>query len=359
MENSLNSANSISKFFWIFFGMTLAIPYQITDGLLIGYFQILYLLALNKTHSKTKLILVLIFISLVIISTINGTSAKVESIINPILTSLVFLIHFEDQKKIKLIFKGIYISLTLVSFYMIYAFLQEGISTWFMLLNTRDWAQDYISFMGNGFAILVSLLIVKTAKEAHIKYLLLFAILGILTTSRIPIYTIGFLITFYSFKNIVNVKNFFQFLIIMMIVFSFAIYSNLIEEFGSLAKRIFYANDRLDVYALAFQIFTENPLLGIGSEKLPYFIHAHNSYLHVLSKYGIFAFFIWLTLIYFAFFTGYRVLNNLDFLFVFLIISSAQIGLHHAHAVLIILLYCNYLKNIKIPSSKKSKTAKQ
>lgn len=350
MEHALNSKYSVSNFYWIFFGMTLAIPYEITDGLLIGYFHILYLLSLNKSYSKTKLILILIFICIVAISSINGSDPRVESLINPILTTLVFLIHFEDQKKIKLIFKGIYISLTLVSFYMIYAFLEQDISSWFVLLNTRNWAEDYIPFMGNGFAIIISLLIVKTAKEANIKYLLFFVILGILTTSRIPIYTMGFLIIFYSFKNIMNLKNFFQFFIVMVFVFSFAIYSNLFEEIGSLASRMFYANDRLEVYALAFTIFTENPLLGIGSEKLPYFFHAHNSYLHVLSKYGIFAFLIWITLIYFVFFRGYRVLNNLDFLFVFLIVSSAQIGLHHAHAILIILLYCNYLKGTKILS---------
>jgi len=338
---------NFSKIFWIFFGALLAIPIDLAEGLFFAYFQIIFLFLITKKLSELKLILVLFYVSIVLVSTFYGSDQRLVSLINPTMLALVFLIEFKDSEKINLIFKGMYFSLTLLSIYMIYLFSKIGFTSYYALLNSREWASDDVSFFGNGLAILISFLFVKATKESKYIYALLFFVVGVLTTSRIPIYTAFFILIFYLIKSLGSFTNIMRFILLTTLILIFASYTGLIEELSSLSERILGTSDRVDVYTLAFNTFLDNPFLGIGAERLPYFLHAHNSYLQVLVKYGIFAFIIWLTLIYFVFFTGYKYFSNLDFIFTFFIISMAQIGLHHPNAILIILLYVSYLQSSK------------
>ena len=105
--------------------------------------------------------------------------------------------------------------------------------------------------------------------------------------------------------------------------------------------RINKTSDREEVYKIALSSFRDNPFFGTGAIKIEYFEHAHNSYLHVVSRYGIFAFLLWIALVYRAYFRGIHMRKNIDFILIFIVLSMSQIGLQSPNvlAVFTILRY--------------------
>ena len=342
---------TISEYGWILFGFMLMLPFEVfTAGFFLAYLLIIMLVASSVEIPKGRLVLFILYASLVVGSTLVGEDRRISSLINPILVAILFVIDFTDQRKIDRIFLGVYCSLAITSIYLIFVLYQNGFVSFYSLMTNRGWAEQEVPFLGNGFAILVSLAMVLAAKKSNYKLLFMFIVAGILTTSRMPILTAVILLIFYAFNTM---KSFSFYLGLVCLISSAILIASinpnieLWNDLQSLSGRIFYSADRIDVYSLAFNTFLENPLLGIGAERLQDFFHAHNSYLHVLSKYGIFAFLIWLCLVLLAFFRGYKFWANLDFVLVFFALSSMQIGLHHPNVVIFILIYCGYLRNLE------------
>ena len=108
---------------------------------------------------------------------------------------------------------------------------------------------------------------------------------------------------------------------------------SLADDIEGLSSRFTYSADRIDVYTYAFQEFLDNPFLGIGSENLDYYTHAHNSILHIAVKHGFFALIFWSLLVYRSLIKGLPFLKNLDYFGIFFLIAMTQIGLHNANVL--------------------------
>lgn len=206
-ENLLNSGQlsglTVSEYGWILFGFILMLPFEVfSAGLFLAYPLIIVLVASSVEVSKVRLVLFFLYTTLVVASTLAGEDQRITALINPILVAILFAIDFSDKRKIDLIFLGVYYSLAITSIYLIFILYQKGFASIYSLMTTRDWAEQEVSFLGNGFAILVSLAMVLATKKSNYLFLFIFFVAGILTTSRMPLLTSVILLVFYSFKTL-------------------------------------------------------------------------------------------------------------------------------------------------------------
>jgi O-antigen ligase len=343
---SWSSYRLVVDYFWVFFGVLLFIPLEIvTEGLFIGYIQIIILLTLLNKISKLRLSLFLLYSALILFSTILGSDQRLTSLVNPLLVGSIFLIDSIDKRKVDLIIRGVYFSATVTSILLIFLLYQAGFSSIYTLLTSRNWA-DIIPYFGNGLALMYSMAILFAIRDSKYKLALLFIIAGVLTTSRVPLLVTSVILLIWTYKKI-NLKNSVYIIFLGFVIFftlTSLISDSLLSDFEALSTRMFQSGDRISLYKMGFSVFIDNPFFGIGAEKLPYYEHAHNSYLQVAFKYGAFTLLIWLLLIYLAFFKRLEYAKNIDFILVFLILSTVQIGLHHPNVVMLFVIYCNSLK---------------
>lgn len=358
-KSVLFPALSITDFFWVLFGMLILIPIEIgAEGLFLGYFQIIILFILSKNISKTSIFLYLIFCLLVCFSTMIGNDIRLTSLVNPLIIGLALIVNIKDKNQSTMIKNGLYISAAANSFFLMYLFSQENIGSLYSLLTQRNWASDSMFYFGNGLGATFSLAMLFASKEGKIKLVLLFFIGGLLTTSRVPLAIMAILSTFYIIRNI-NIKHILAIAIVGLLtllgfftqIFDFGSFN----ELDGIVKRLTGFADRQDVYNQALSKAYENPFIGLGSEKLEYFGHTHNSYLQIFYSYGLFAFICWLLLIYSAFFKKLIFSKNIDFILSFFVISFFQIGLLNPNLLLILIVYYCYFSENNASKFKKIK----
>ena len=347
----------ITDIFWISFGFLMFMPIEIFvgSGLFFAYFQILTLFILSKRISKVRLSIFFLLCPIIVLSTIAGDEIRLTSLINPIVIGIALMINIESEHKAYMIKQGIYISAIANTFLLMYVLSQANLSTLYAMLTTRDWAADLIPWFGNGLAMSFALTMLFAAKDRNWKLLLIIIIGGILTTSRVPIFSVAIISFFYVARSI-SVKNLMN-IIFIGILASFAFLTiftnyNLAEQVDGILYRFMYASDRFDVYVLALSEIVENPILGAGSKNLDYFFHAHNSYLQVDYKYGVFAFALWFSLIYLSLLRGLISFKHLDFILIFVLITFFQIGLLNPSLILQLIIF-RYFYSKKNPKQRK------
>jgi hypothetical protein len=335
----------VTNLFWILFGILIFMPIELGySGLYLGYFQIIILFFLSYKIAKIKIIVYLGYCSLVLISTMVGNDATLTSLINPIVTGLVLIVNIKDKNQYSMIKNGVYISAATNAIFLIYLLSNSGIGSLYLLLTTRTWAIEAVPYFGNGLAMLFSMAMLIASKEGKLTLVLLFFIGGLLTTSRIPLLTMAIILIFYIIRSI-NIKNIWVLVGLLSLLAFFAPKFDTIL-FQELKGRFFQTSDRQEVYSLGLSKIYENPFFGAGSEKLEFFEHTHNSYLQVAYKSGGGALFLWLLLIYFAYFKKLKFSKNIEFILVFSIISLTQIGLQNPNLLIVLAVYyCLFSEN--------------
>lgn len=332
----------LKKIFWWLFGFLLFMPFEVfVNGLYFSYFQILALFFLSGKISRKRFFLYTIYIFLVLFSIEFGHDVALSSIVNPIITALVLTLGSIKKNNYILIKKGVYFSAFLNALLLVGLCFYSGFSSLTVLLTSRIWALPYIPYFGNGLAMMFSLAMIIAAKEYKVKLVIIFFIGGLLTTSRIPLLSMAIILFFYS-MHLFSLKTFLKVLAVLFLASVFILprlEGFVFSGINGIGPRLAEASDRETVYSLAINRIEKQPLLGFGSEKLPYFEHAHNSYLQVAYKSGLLSLIVWLGLIYLCFFRRMSILKNLPFFFVFVVVSMTQIGLQNPNLLLIILLY--------------------
>ena len=348
-----DQSQPIINFFWVLFGVVAFMPLEITEGLFVGYFQVIILFILSKRISKIRLSLYLFFCSVVIFSTMAGDDARLPSLINPLVIGLAFMINIRSENRSTMIKKGIYISAAANTFFLLYLLSQANISTLYAVLTSRTWAVESMPWFGNGLAMSFSMAMLLASKDGKNKLLLLLFIGGILTTSRIPLLSMV-VISLVYFGRSSNFDHLWKIVIIGILISlaSMVIVNDTdlapADQMDGIEKRIAYADDRNSVYTLALSKIVENPMLGAGSENLEYFGHAHNSYLQIGYRYGVFALASWLLLVYLAFFRNLILFKHIDFILIFGLVSFFQIGLLNTNVLMLMIIYCRFFSDKKL-----------
>lgn len=157
-------------------------------------------------------------------------------------------------------------------------------------------------YLGTGaFLIMASILNTfdKRSKIIHSLFLVLTITLMVLTFSRGGVYFVGILTIIYMFFNRANLGNYFKFLIFIpigLIIYNFV----LVQTGGRVVDRYNAkgASNREELVAIGIQIFTENPLIGIGTGNYNNYIKrnhlftvesgVHNEFVRVAAEHGVF-----------------------------------------------------------------------
>lgn len=335
---------SLKNSFWILIGILIMMPLELTDGLFFSYFLIILLLFTGfRKFDQTTFIFVVSLIAIYFLSSLLASELRLTSLINPVLSALVFLIPKHDDLINRMIKKGIYFSASFTSIVLIWGLNQEGLTSIYTIFTQRDWGLNYLPYYGNGLALLLSIAMIFAIKDKFYKLFILFTVGAILTTSRTPIvvFFITMLFGFISNLSIRTVLNTLMIIVPLIAIVIFYILSlPLAEELLGLQSRLFYSSDRVLVWNEALNSISENLFFGVGAAKLPFYDHAHNSFLQVIFKYGIFAFILWSIMIYKTFISTISFKKNLDFVLVLLLIGTIQIGLHNPNVLLMLLFFC-------------------
>lgn len=342
----LNYQNEIllKNLAWIFFGFILFMPIEVlVDGLYLSYFQIVILFLCCGYTSNLNITLLFIYLFFVTLSIMSGFSVELTSLVNPFLTGIALVTSIKDINKIKMVNIGLYLSAIINGVYLCFLAYKNNLNNIFTLLSSRVWAVEQVPYFGNGLAMLFAATMLLAFIERKYFILSIAFIGGVLTTSRIP--QLFFLVIIGSFmlRNLIS-KPFNTFVLMGFATLFFISLSSLNffdlspGQIDLLKSRFSEADDRFEVYQLTLTEIINNPFLGVGSTKLYYYEHSHNSYIQVLYKYGLFALFVWLFLLYLVFFKNLKWLNNIEFIIFFLIISVSQIGLQNPNLLLVILM---------------------
>lgn len=333
---------SLSDVCWLLFGLMLMMPFELVEGLFFGYFLILVaLLTGTAKYDKVTICLVLILISFVVVSTLFNNDSRFTAILNPALTALVFLVPRYNVRQYEMIKKGIYVSAFMSTLILMWGLSQQGTTSAYVLLTDRDWGIKYLPYFGNGMALIFSVAMLFAFKDGRYKLFLIIMIGALLTTSRTPIVVFVVIIFIWFVRNpgIKYVTITIAIVALMPSLFWLSS-SPVLEELRGLQDRAMYSEDRLQIWRTSFIIISENLFFGIGAEKLPVYDHAHNSFIQIALKNGIFFFIIWTILIFKLFFSHLDWKNNVEFFVIFMIIGTVQIGLHHPNVLLALLIYC-------------------
>jgi O-antigen ligase len=337
-----NKWPDIKEILWFIYGLLAFVPFEfLYDGLWLAYIQIAIIFCLS---AKIKMLNVWIFFTwtaIVIISTLMSDFTGLQTLVNPIFTGLMLIAGDLKRRTSQIILNGIYTSALIYTFYMIYLALELDITSLFILMSSREWALDRVVGFGNGLAILFALVMIFSFKQKKYIMMMLFFIGGIFTTSRIPFIALTIIILGF-FYNSTELHIKIRVITTLVVLLTAALATDVMpneSEFIALEARFSTTDDRVDVYNLAWKHFEDNPFLGIGGAKLPEYDHAHNSYVQVLTKYGVIGFLIWILMWYVAYLKNINIKENLNFMLIFLIISTSQIGLQNPNALILIILY--------------------
>lgn len=353
-EGGLNNNTCIFfNAFWVLFGVVLFTPIEIfTAGLYLAYFQIVLLVLLSDGYSRNKVMLVIFYIFVTLLSMLLSSEINIYSLINPIFMALFFAVNLKDAKKFHLIKIGFYISAVLNAILLLYLIFRNDIGSLYFVLTNREWAVNDVHYFGNGLAMMFSAAMLLAFRDRQFIFFVVFFVGGLLTTSRIPFLLFLILVVFWVYR-LSLVKSFFVALLVLIFIIS-SLYVHQLEffhfslgELEQLNTRLQFTGDRKEVYELALQKFFENPIFGVGGEKLDFFEHAHNSYLQVLYKGGVVSFVIWISLLYHSFIRGLDPIRNFDFFCFFALVSFFQLGLHSPNLIIALLL-CYYFSNVII-----------
>jgi O-antigen ligase len=166
-----------------------------------------------------------------------------------------------------------------------------------------------------------------------------------------PVFAMGLILLshlpgIWTFKRIFIL---FLCLLFLQLGFESNIISTLSEnDLDAMYARLSYADDRAEVFNAALLNLYDNPFFGIGSEKLDFYEHAHNSYLQVAQKFGGYGLIVFLSLVYVAIFRNLSLAGNWLFVALFLIVTSMQIGLLYPNFLILIKVYLSAFSTDKV-----------
>lgn len=311
-------------------GFLTFIPLEIFQGFYLGYVLILLLGFVGVVRAGWVLITYFFFILCVLFATAISADPSVTSIVNPIITSFAIILAPAATSYVREFAEGFVVSACMHAILLGLFLSFYGPSNIIALLTDRLWAQDYLPYFGNGFAMLFPFaIILALALSEHIRSLLL-CIGGVLTTSRIPL-----VFAFVAGAFSVRTSKYAIFFALVVAGTAFVMLSDEVLWFyEGFSSRLLQSNDRIDVYSLVLTEIVNSPLIGHGPLEIEYYGHAHNSVLHVGYRYGVLAAGVWLVLGFLAFFRANFSPLNVLFLIALGLVSLTQIGLFHPNVVL-------------------------
>lgn len=315
--------------YWLI-GFFTFIPLEIFQGFYLGYLLILLLGLIGSVRAGSMLVAYFLFCIIVLFATILSAEPKLTSIVNPIMSMFAIILTPACAPHVRAFVRGFVASgCTHALLLLLFASFYDAANI-IAFLWDRLWGLDYLPYFGNGFAMLFPFAIILLLALSKLFSVFLLCIGGVLTTSRIPI---AFVFATGAFSATKNKYAFFSVIVVtvsMLVVFA----DELLWFYDGIKNRLLQSNDRMDLYSLALTEIEKSPLLGHGPVEIEYYVHAHNSLLHVSYRYGVFAAGIWLVLCFQAFFRPY--LSGLNFLFLLAVslVSFTQIGLFHPNVIL-------------------------
>ena len=328
--------------FWIFYGVLIFMPLEIFhDGLYLSYLQIAILFFCSQRICKHRLALFVVWMTIVSFSILIGKDTAFETLINPMMIGLVLICPTVSLERAVMIKRGIYISAAIISIYLAYLLVEHDLNILSVYMTDREWAKNDIPFFGNGLAMLFVMAMLFLIKDKQYLWFLLITFGALITTSRMPVFVLGFIVLsllakfhFRSFLALVVC------IISMHIFFEFDVLSSSYQGyFDELYSRLSYAEDRAEAFNAALLNIYSNPFFGVGSSKLYFYEHAHNSYLQVMQKFGLIGFCVFILLVYLSFFKEMKLYQNLLFVFAFITVTSMQIGLLNPNFMIIVKVY--------------------
>jgi O-antigen ligase len=328
--------------FWIVYGVLIFLPIEIFyDGLYLSYLQIAILFFCSQGISKYRLTHFFLWMTIVSFSIFIGRDAAFETLINPMMIGLVLISPPVGSERALMIKRGVYISATIISIYLAYLLVERDLNVLSIYITDREWAKNDIPFFGNGLAMLFVMAMLLLIKDKQYILFLLITFGALMTTSRMPVLALGLIILSLLLKF--HFRGFIA-LVVCIILLQIGLKVDVLSsfyqsDFDALYTRVSYAEDRAEVFNAALLNIYSNPFFGVGSEKLIFYEHAHNSYLQVMQKFGLMGFCVFLLLVFMSFFKDIKLYENLLFVFVFIAVTSMQIGLLNPNFMIIVKVY--------------------
>lgn len=284
----------------------------------------------------------------IVSSMISKYHAKIE-VFRMIYSSLSFLFFLfgSGVKNFRSLFRGYVLGTFLVSLYTLVLFFilkpYTGGAYMFIYDHYRNWAVDFIPDWPNLYCFnicVAGLLSLYVFKQRKLAFYFLFV--ALITTSRISLVYLSFVIALFVFE-LIKEKKYFQLSLLFIVI---AFLGLKVMQFGNfegsnqLADRLNKTADRELVFSLLLQEFNENPVIGIGNVTVEDFLgfdasvsSFHNTFLEVGVRYGAIGLIIFLVLISPPHFRGDK--SALLIILFFLICSLFQNILRHPHNVMI------------------------
>lgn len=332
-----------NELFWNLFGCLAFVPYEVIfDGLWLAYFQLIVLVFASHKAPKTNVYIYFAWGFCILASTVLNPLETAGSIVNPLVIGLGLAFTKLDSNAYKAILRGIYFAALIYVGYMMVLVARLDLLSLAAVMVSRDWGTGVVIGFGNGLAMMFAFVMLLAYRQSKFILAVLFFLGGVLTTSRVPFVAAGIII---AYEVVIRRHNFRRKVIccgLLMGVYFFLMSFGLIpsgSDLEFLMNRFGETEDRFEVYTLAINQISQSPFLGIGAGKLPFYEHAHNSFLQVLLKYGFVGLTIWGLMWIVCFFRGVRFFNNIDFLMLIVVVSMFQIGIHHPNVVLLLLVF--------------------
>jgi len=341
---------NFENIFWFLWGAIIFIPFEIlSEGLYFAYLQGAFLMWYSKVPNIKNLVIFFAYCACVCISILLSADPTIASIVNPILIALLLLMNEIEERILRCLKLGILCSACVVSLYLIYLLYQKGLNTFAALMIDREWAIDKIFFFGNGLAVLLVLGMMFAFKTDMYSIFVLLFVGAALTTSRIPFLASILIIPGYFLKAggvrkaiIVSIS------ILVVAFFSGDSIYEYFSDVSSLAERVTFADDRIDVYKNVFDSIYDHPFFGVGSNKLNFYEHAHNSYLQILYKYGFFSLILFIDLVWYGVISG--LLSNREYaiILVIFVCTATQVALLSPNFLIVLkILFSKYYQSNK------------
>lgn len=348
-------------------GVFTGLQIEFIPGFYSSHLVILLLFIGFTKYQKFELLLYFAFVFFCTASTILNISIagsfanfKFINLLNTIILYSVVLIRITRDQFLAF-FRGVIISFYFLCLVVLANFklslLENGFFSFFV--QERDWFEN-LSFFGNTFAIYGVIV-------AYINYKILYkniflmlgiALLLILTTSRLSLFGLIFVVYFFikdyflkSIKGKIILIIFTSIAAFVLMDFSLSNFDN----FELFSNRLEYSNDRESLTIIAKQLFLNSPIFGNGPIYIEKYTHLephlHNIWYDIGVGYGLLGLLFYFILFFRKILFHLLIHKDLLFIVFILVASFTQISLKAPFVGILLFPYLNlsfpskYIKN--------------
>lgn len=308
-------------------GVSTIFTIELVDGFYLTYILSLSMLMYLRINYYL-LFSYVVFSILVLMSSLFNSSDSIFAPIVTIYTLLFLTAELSRDYPFQYFIRGFKFGIMLAFSLFCYAVFDYGyLDLYELFIRNRSWFKEILPFAGNGLAIILSLGIFLLHSNSKLRYFAL--ITAVMTTSRLALLSVVSLYERYAKLAIFSLFIF----ILLISIFFIENLSWLIDN--PFAQRIIKSEDRIITYQDNFDAFLQSPVLGNGATDIGYYKHAHNSFLYILARHGLFAFLIYLSLITIFLMKLFRSSGSVV-VFILLLCSLTQIALQNIAVVMIL-----------------------